>query len=90
MNLEMSLDQMKIKERIAQLQDAILSTHPSLPIILKDIHTLLKGDPACVTLLEEDEIAAIVSGLKKQTLTEITQATLKKKTSLKNVSLADL
>lgn len=79
-----------IKFKIASLQQSILEVHPRLPIVLKEIHTLLKNDPAIVTLLSEDDIASIVSGLKLQTKTEITQAAMKKKTSLKNVGLADL
>jgi hypothetical protein len=81
----------QLKEKIAALQNAILTVHPTLPIILKEIHTLLKNDPANITLLDEDDISTIVSGLKKQTATEITQATLKKSTkSLSKVSLDDL
>ena len=79
-----------LQMKIASLQDAITNTHPKLPVILKDIHTILKNDPSTVTLLKEEDIATIVAGLQIQTKTEITQSTLKKKTSLKNVGLADL
>lgn len=79
-----------LQMKISSLQEAILSTHPRLPILLKEIHTILKNDPAVVTLLSEEEISAIVNGLKQQTKTEITQTAIKKKTSLKGVSLADL
>lgn len=76
--------------KIAALQDAIQTAHPTLPILLKEIHTILKNDPAVVTVLSEEDIAVIVNGLKQQTKTEITASSLKKKTSLKNVGLADL
>lgn len=76
--------------KIAELQDCIISAHPRMPLLLKDIHTALKTDPENVTLLTEEQIEIIVSGLEKQTQTEITAATLKKKVSLKNTSLADL
>jgi hypothetical protein len=79
-----------IAMKIAELQEVILNAHPRMPMLLREIHTILKADPDCVTLLSEEDIGAIVSGLKKQTMTEITAATLKKKTSLKNTSLADL
>jgi len=79
-----------IKMKIAELQDMILTAHPRMPILLKDIHTLLKNDPDNVTLLSEEDIGIIVSGLKKQTMTEITAATLKKKVALKNTSVMDL
>lgn len=80
----------ELQMKISSLQDAILTVHPTLPIMLKEIHTILKNDPAIVTVLSEEDISVIVNGLKQQTKTEITQATLKKKTSLKSVSLADL
>lgn len=79
-----------IAMKIAELDDLIKSAHPRLPILLKEIHAVLKADPDNVTLLSEEDIGIIVTGLKKQTATEITAATLKKKTSLKNTSLADL
>lgn len=79
----------ELQMKIAELQDAILTVHPRLPILLKDIHKMLKDDPAVVTVLGEDEIATIVTGLKRQTATEITQATLKKKVKT-SVSLDDL
>jgi hypothetical protein len=79
-----------IRLKIAELQDAILQVHPKLPILLKEIHTILKNDPAVVTVLDETEIASIVNGLKLQTKTEITASALKKKTSLKSVGLGDL
>lgn len=79
-----------LQMKIASLQEAILQVHPRLPILLKEIHTILKNDPSIVTVLGEEEIATIVNGLKLQTKTEITAASLKKKTSLKNVGLADL
>ncbi len=85
-----SMSHLQLQEKIQSLQDAILSTHPSMPILLRDIHKILKEDPAIVTVLQEEEIATLVSGLKIQTKTSITEAALKKKTPLKNIGLADL
>ena len=80
-----------LQMKISSLQNAILSAHPTMPILLKEIHTILKNDPSNVTLLSEEDIAILVSGLKQQTKTEITASTMKKKSAaLKNVSLADL
>ena len=79
-----------LQEKIQSLQDAILNTHPRLPIILRDIHTMLKNDPAIVTLMSEEEISILVNGLKQQTKISITESAAKKKVSLKGVSLADL
>lgn len=75
--------------KIASLQEAILTVHPTLPILLKEIHTLLKNDPAVVTVLSESDISIIVSGLKKQTATEISQAALKKTSKSLSKTTAD-
>jgi hypothetical protein len=80
----------QIKMQITELQQLIQSAHPRMPILLKDIHKLLMADPDNVTLLDDESIGVIVSGLKKQTATEITAGALKKKTTLKNTTLADL
>jgi hypothetical protein len=81
----------ELQMKISSLEEAILKAHPTMPILLKEIHTILKNDPTNVTLLSESDIAVIVSGLKQQTKTEITASTMKKKSAaLKNVSLADL
>ncbi len=84
------MNEIDLKLKIAELQDMIHAAHPRMPLLLKDIHLLLKSDPDNVTLLTDEDIAIIVSGLKKQTMTEITTATLKKKTPLKNTSIMDL
>lgn len=76
--------------KISSLQDTILNAHPTLPILLREIHKIIKDDPSCVTVLSEAEIKTIVSGLEQQTKTTITEASLKKKVSLKGVNLADL
>jgi len=78
-----------LQMRIASLESAILQTHPTLPVLLREIHKQLRDDPAIVTLLSADEIRTIVSGLKQQTKTEITQAAVKKRVP-KNVSVMDL
>jgi hypothetical protein len=80
----------QIKMQIGELQQLIQSAHPRMPILLKDIHKILMADPENVTLLDEESIGIIVAGLKKQTATEITAGALKKKSTLKNTTLADL
>lgn len=79
-----------IRMKIAELQECILAAHPRMPTLLREIHTVLKSDPENVTLLSEEDIGIIVSGLKIQTKTEITAKALSKKTTLKNTQLADL
>lgn len=90
MNTQTQVIDTNLQMKISSLQNAILSAHPTMPILLREIHTILKNDPSNVTLLSEEDIAILVSGLKQQTKTEITQSSMKKKTSLKNVGLADL
>ena len=75
MNTEFNLAE--VQQTIQELQTALLSAHPEMPTLLRKIHTKLKQDPAVVTLLSEDEIAQIVTGLKHVTNTEITSTAKK-------------
>jgi len=85
----------QIKEKILNLQSALLENNPRMPSLLQEIHRYLKNDPAVVTLLAEEEFAIVISGLKAQTQTEIatkiskpTSAAAKK--ALSKVSTDDL
>lgn len=83
----------QLKERVLTLQDALLKAHPSMPVLLRDIHNNLKQDEEIVTLLSEEEIGIIVNGLMKQTQTVILAEATKKASggkSLKKVTVADL
>ena len=84
-----SLAGMAVKEKIAELDAVIKAAHPRMPLLLREIHSVLAKDTSVVTLLADEEIAVLVSGLERQTKVEITTATLKKKAP-KNVSVADL
>lgn len=81
-----------VKEQIALLQERLLTHHPEMPILLRKIHTVLKQDPEVVTLLEDEEIGIIVSGLSVQTQTTIATSVATKKTgkSLKSIGVSDL
>lgn len=57
----------QIKEKILTLETALLESNPRMPVLLREIHTALKNDPAVVTLLSEEEIATYVSGLAAHT-----------------------
>lgn len=57
----------ELQERVQQLATAILDKHPKMPVLLREIHTALLAQPENVTLMSEEEIAIIVSGLKVQT-----------------------
>jgi hypothetical protein len=83
-----------ISTKIAELQEKILAAHPQMPLLLREIHSTLKNDPAVVTLLKEEEIAIIINGLQRQTQTYLVQSMTAAKGSktkaLKNTSAADL
>ena len=57
----------QLREKVAALSEAILSKHPLMPTLLREIHTTLSKYPEQVSLLEEPEIQIIVSGLSVQT-----------------------
>ncbi len=83
-----------IKSKISELQSALLSAHPTMPILLQEIRRIIKNDPATVTLLAEEDIAVIVNGLEKQTNTFIaasmTKSSTAKTKALKSVTSNDL
>ena len=79
-----------IKMQIAELQDLILQAHPRMPVLLQDIHKILKADPDNVTLLTEDEIGVITTGLMKHTQVEISTSALKTAKKRKDITLEDL
>jgi hypothetical protein len=82
----------EIKMQMAELQEALLSAHPKMPTLLKEIHGMLQKDPACVTIMAEEEIQIIVRGLEKVTATVLAEAVTSKtpKKSLKSTSVDDL
>ncbi len=79
------------KNAILELQQKLLSAHPTMPLLLKQIHTQLKADPEIVTLLDESDIHILVLGLERQTGIELATAVSKSKTKpAKSISLDDL
>jgi hypothetical protein len=82
----------EVREKLAALEEALLTSLPSMPSLLRDIHRNLKADPDVVTLLSEEECAILVTGLKKQTGTEIATSALKgpRKKAISKMTVADL
>lgn len=78
----------ELKEKVVSLQNAILEMHPQLPILLRTIHTQLMNDPEMVTVLSEEDIGIIVSGLSRQTKTEITTTPAKKESATSIINKA--
>lgn len=67
LDLQTQMNHSEIQQNIQELQQALLTQHPEMPSLLRKIHAKLKADPAVVTLLTEEEIASVISGLKVQT-----------------------
>jgi hypothetical protein len=82
----------QIQANILNLQNALFAAHPTMPQLLRQIHTQLKADPDVVTLLGEKEIAIIIEGLKRQTATElvVNSKPAAKTARIKSVSVDDL
>lgn len=78
-----SIDSYVLHEAIANLQNLILTAHPTLPVLLRTIHKQLRDDAELVTILSEEEVGIIVNGLKKVTNTEIAASTVKSSTTAK-------
>ena len=82
-----------VQMKIADLQSAILSSHPQMPNLLREIHQTLRNDPETVTLLTDTEIGTIVTGLQTFTGSFITAKAVKApsaRAALKNISSDDL
>ena len=57
----------KIQMQIAELKQSLETKNPGMSTMLRTIHAELRKDQTLVTLLTEDEISVVVSGLMKQT-----------------------
>jgi len=68
-----------VREKIANLQAALLEKHPRMPLLLQEIHQTLKAQPENVTLLPEEDIQILVSGLQNQTNTFLAESIVKSK-----------
>lgn len=84
-----------IRFKLADLDSAIKSDHPRMAGILREIHQAQAKDPELVTILSEEEIGILVSGLEKHKNIHIVQALAKKKSgasgkALKSTTVDDL
>lgn len=80
----------EVQQKIQDLADRLAADHPSMPVLLKEIHSTLKQQPDNVTLLSDEQIGVIVSGLLRYTNTTISTTKRAKKKAPRNLSLADL
>lgn len=67
----------ELQEKIQSLQNALLDRHPSMPNLLREIHTALRKQPENVVILSEEDIGIIVTGLEVQTNTFLAQTVTK-------------
>jgi hypothetical protein len=74
-----------LQTKVAELSQLILDKHPRMPVLLREIHTTLRQYPENVTLLSEEEIGVIVSGLIVQTGVNFA-ATVTKTTAVKTAA----
>ena len=72
----------ELREKVLALQQSILDKHPRMPVLLREIHTALLAQPENVTLMSEEEISILVSGLKVQTGTEFASSMVKGSTAV--------
>lgn len=79
----------KLEMNLASLEASLLEKDPQMPTHLRAIHSLLISYPETVHLLDDSEIASIISGAEAHTNTEIVKATAAK-TSRKKVTTDDL
>lgn len=81
---------MLLQSKITHLAEALKEVSPAMPNILREIHTTLKGFPEVVTLLTEEEIGVIVSGLCKQSNINLVPIVAKTSKSLVGFSKKEL
>jgi hypothetical protein len=71
----------EFKAKVESLRAAILDKHPSMPTLLREIHTALKKQPENITILDEEDIHTVVMGLERQTGFELAATVTSKKSS---------
>jgi hypothetical protein len=71
------IDHLDFLSKMQSLQEAIHYKHPTMPVLLMQIHKQLRADPEIVTLLTEEAIGVIVKGLQVQTKTELVAVVVK-------------
>lgn len=66
-----NIEHIEFLSKMNTLANALHTQHPSMPVLLMQIHKQIKSDPELSILLDEDAIGIIVKGLEVQTKTEL-------------------
>lgn len=66
-----------LAEKVSELSAALTARHPKMPTLLREIHQTLSKYPEQVTLMSEEDIHAVVEGLKVQTGVEFANTVTK-------------
>lgn len=82
------IDHLDFIAKMNSLSEAIHRQHPTMPVLLMQIHKQLRADPELVTTLDEDAIGIVVKGLQIQTKTELVTAATKPTRAKKNAALS--
>ena len=77
----MNTDAFRLQEKCLELEAALLAKNPTMPTLLREIHTTLGKYPEQVTLMDEESIAIVVKGLMVQTGVEFAAAAASAKPS---------
>lgn len=77
------IDHLDFLAKMNSLQEAIHKQHPTMPVLLMQIHKQLRADPELTSTLSEEGIGVIVKGLQLQTKTELVSVVLKESKSKK-------
>lgn len=67
----------RISDSVSQLAEAIYTAHPRMPQLLHDIWSTLHKYPEQVTLLSEEQMEVVFSGLEKIVDTDLAALTIK-------------
>lgn len=81
------IDHLDFLAKLNSLAAAIHNQHPTMPVLLMQIHKQLRADPELVTTLDEDATGIVVRGLQIQTKTELVTAATKETKKKKNPAI---
>jgi hypothetical protein len=80
----------QITMKIAELEQAMISQHPQMPMYLKQIHQELLKSPELVHIMTNEQRATLIQALEKQTGVSVFAALKAKKPTAKSMATASL